>query len=188
VPTVTTPTIIVTTEPDPTTTIATTITDAPTTTIDPGETLAAEVEADLLEAFQFGRDASQDPFNATKEQAALDRCLGSIADGLAASLADFRARNYAIRPNRETPASVAVESSARLLGVDGDVAEVQICEVNSWVLVEIGAGPNGTDAIVNPDVIASRAAISMRQVDGIWLFEGSNLIDEWEGATECAAG
>ncbi len=57
-------------------------TSAPTTTLDPAAQLAAEVEADLLEAFRLGREASQDPFNAEKEQAALDRRLGVIADNL----------------------------------------------------------------------------------------------------------
>ena len=49
-----------------------------------------------------------------------------------------------------------------------DVAELQICEVDSWILVEVGAGPNGTDAIVNPDVIAYRSTVtSFGNVDGI---------------------
>jgi len=186
--TTTTPTVTATTEAEPTTTDAPTTTEAPTTTtIDAAQVLAAEVEADLLEAFRLGREASQDPFNASKEQAALERRLGAIADGLQGSLAEFRERNYAIRPNYITPASVVVESAPRFLGSDGEVAQVQICEVNSWILVEIGAGPNGTDAIVNPDVVASRATIFMRDVDGIWLFEGSSLIEEWEGVAECVA-
>ena len=39
----------------PTTTEAPTTTTAPPTTIDPAEALAAEVEADLLEAFRLGQ-------------------------------------------------------------------------------------------------------------------------------------
>jgi hypothetical protein len=150
--------------------------------------LAAQVEADLLEAFRLGREASQDPFNAEKEQAALDRRLGVIADNLSATLADYRAKNYAIRPNEDVPASVTVEGDPVFLGPNNEVAEVQICEVNSWILVEVGAGPNGTDAVVNPDVVAARSTVFMRNVDGAWLFEGGNEVGRWEGAAECPAG
>ena len=59
---------------------------------------------------------------------------------------------------------MTVEGRCDVLGRgQSDVAEVQICEVNSWILVEVGAGPNGTDAIVNPDVIASRSTVFLRK-------------------------
>ena len=48
---------------------------------------------------RLGREASQDPFNADKEAAALDRRLGVVRENFAAKLADYRTRNYAIRPN-----------------------------------------------------------------------------------------
>jgi hypothetical protein len=162
-------------------------TEAPTATTTPAQDLAAEVEADLLEAFRLGREASMDPFNAGKEQAALDRRLGMIAQSLSNSLADLRSKNYAIRPNPNVTASVVVESPPRFVGAESRVAEVQICEVNSWLLVEVGAGPNGTDAVVDPDVVSSRATIFMRNVDDVWRFEGSDLIEEWFGAEECAS-
>ena len=60
------PTVVETTSP-PTATDAVTSdppsTVAPTTTLDPAAALAAEVEADFLEAFRLGREAIQDPFN-----------------------------------------------------------------------------------------------------------------------------
>ncbi|MGA7758513.1 MAG: hypothetical protein WCA57_11790, partial [Ilumatobacteraceae bacterium] len=126
------------------TTSTTSSTDAPTTTLDPAATLAADVEADLLDAFRLGREASMDPFNAGKEAAAMDRRLGVIAENFAANLADYRARNYAIRENPTVPASVTVEVPASLVLDGADVAELQICEVDSWIVVEVGAGPNGT--------------------------------------------
>lgn len=171
----------------PTTTEPPTTTAAPTTTFDPADQLAAEVEADLLEAFRLGREAEKDPFDSEKERAALGRRLGVIAENLAAALADYRSQNYALRPNPDVAASVLVESRPIFLG-DGEVAEVQICEVNSWVLVEVGAGPNGADAIVNPDVLASRSVVFMRNVDGVWKFEGGNELQRWEGSTTCPAG
>jgi hypothetical protein len=168
----------------PSSTAATTTTStSPTTEV---EDRAAAVEADLLEAFRLGDEALQDPSDEQAEAAALDRRLGFIAERFAQTLAEYRTKNYAIRPNVDVPESVTVELPPTFLGADGEVAEVQICEINSWILVEVGAGPNGTDAVVNPDVIATRAMIFMRLIDGTWRFEGSNLIQEWFGADECA--
>jgi hypothetical protein len=169
----------------PTTTSTPPTTEAPTTTIDPNEALAAEVEADLLEALRLGREAEQDPFNAEKEAAALDRRLGVIAENFAATLADYRERNLAIRPNDDVPATVTVEGEPTFVGAAGDFAEVQVCEVNSWVLVEVGAGPDGADAIVNPDTVATRSTLFMRRVDETWRFEGASRLAEWDGAESC---
>jgi hypothetical protein len=185
----TTPAPVATTAatPAPTTTSAPPTTQAPTTTIDPAQTLAAEVEADLLEAFRLGREAWQDPFNQDKEQAALDRRLGVVRDDLAASLKDYRTRNYALRPNEVVPSSVTIEGSPEFPAASNDFAQVRVCEVNSWILVEVGAGPNGSDAIVNQDVIVTRSDVFMRNVDGVWKFEGGNEIREWQGLDECPA-
>lgn len=177
-------TVVETSAPTATTDPPTT-TAAPTTTLDPASVLAAEVEADFLEADRLGREASMDPFDADKEAAALERRLGVIRNNLAATLADYRANGYAIRANDTTPASITVEVPATLVVEGGDVAELQICEVDSWVLVEVGAGPNGSDAVVNDEVVASRAQIFMRDVDGLWKYEGGAVDAEWEGAASC---
>ena len=158
--TVVEPTVVETTSPPPATDPPTSdapstdpgTTITPSTTVDPAAALAAEVEADFLEADRLGREASMDPFDPEKEAAALDRRLGVIRDNLAATLADYRANNYAIRENPTTPPSITVEVPPALVVEGGDVAEMQICEVDSWVLVEVGAGPNGGDAIVNPEL------------------------------------
>jgi hypothetical protein len=184
----TVPATVAPTTAAPTTTSAPTTTQAPTTTIDPAVALAAEVEADFREADRLGREASMDPFDAEKEAAALDRRLGVIAETFASKLADWRDKNYALRENPDVPASITVEIPATLVLEGGDVAEMQICEVDSWVVVEVGAGPNGTEAIVNDEVVSYRTTIFMREGDGIWRIEGGNETARWEGAAECPAG
>lgn len=174
----------------PTTSTSTTApptTQATTTTIDPAQTLAAQVEADFREADRLGREASMDPFDAEKEAAALDRRLGFVRQNFAERLARYRTENLAIRENETIPATIVVEHPARLIPPSSDVIEMQVCEVDSWIVVEVGAGPNGTDAIVNPDVVAYRAQVFMRNVDGSWKYEGGNDLASWEGATSCPA-
>jgi hypothetical protein len=184
----TTPATVATTSAAPTTTRAPSTTQAPTTTIDPAEALAAEVEADFREADRLGREASMDPFDAEKEAAALERRLGVIAENLAARLAEWRELNYALRENPDVPASITVIGAPVFLGPNSDVVELQVCEVNSWILVEVGAGASGADAVVDPDVVTYWNEFLLRDVDGIWRIEGANELESFEGAAECSAG
>lgn len=182
-----------TTQPAPSTTAAaptttTTTTNAPTTTIDPAEALAAQVEADYREAIRLADEALKNPFDAEAEAAALDRRLGVVRENFADRLAQYREDNFAIRENEAVPAAITVEIAARLIPPSDDVVEMQVCEVDSWIVVEVGAGPDGTDGIVNPDVAAYRAQIFMRNVDGVWKYEGGNDLESWEGVTLCPAG
>ncbi len=123
-----------------------------------------------------------DPFDAEKEAAALERRLGVIAENFAAKLAEWRDLNYALRENPDVPASITVESPATLVLDGGDVAEMQICEVDPWMVVELGAGPNGSDAIVNDEVSAYRRRFFMRLIDGTWRFEGGIEIERVGGS------
>jgi hypothetical protein len=183
----TTPAPVATTAatPAPTTTSVPSTTQAPTTTIDPAQTLAAEVEADFREAIRLGDEALQEPFDAARAAAALDRRLGVVRENFAERLARYRTENLAIRQNETVPATIVVEQPARRIPPSDDVIEMQVCEVDSWIVVEVGAGPNGTDAVVNPDVVAYRAQIFMRNVDGIWRYEGGNDLASWEGVASC---
>jgi hypothetical protein len=176
------------TDSDPTTTPAPPTTEAPTTTLDPAQALAAQVEADYREAIRLGDEASRDPFDALREQAALDRRLGVVREKFADRLAHYRENNLAIRENETIPAKIVVEVPARLIAPSDDVIEMQVCEVDSWILVEVGAGPDGTDAVVNPDMASYRAQIFMRNVDGVWKYEGGNDLESWPGMTSCPAG
>lgn len=171
----------------PATTLASLTTQAPTTTIDPAVALAAQVEADFREADRLASEALQDPNNAEKEAAALDRRTGALADQLRETLAEFRQSDRAWRPNDLVPASLEVEVPAALVVDGADVAELVSCELNSWVVVEVGAGPDGTDAIVDSSVVAFRNSVLLRDVDGIWLVEGGTTLGRWEGADGCPA-
>lgn len=180
-------TVATTTEPDPTTTAAPTTTEAPTTTLDPAEALAAEVEADLRAGLDAARTAGVDPFDQAAEDEAIRLRTGFARENLETRLADWRVKNYAIRQNQHVPPSVTIETPARLLEDGADVAEVQICEVDSWILVEPGAGANGTDAVVGPDVLTYRTRVLLRRIDGTWKIEGADELGRWEGSTSCDA-
>jgi hypothetical protein len=164
---------------DPATTIA------PTTTLDPAATLAAEVEADLLEAFRLLNIGLQDPTNDEKRAAALDRFVGANREFIMDRFEEFRANGYAIRQSPSIEPVISIEVSAQLVKPSTDLVRVQICDVDSWITVEVGAGPNGTDAVVDPTLTAYRTTFFMRLVDDVWKVEGGEQVGEWQGAETC---
>jgi hypothetical protein len=185
-----TSTTVVTATTEATTTASTTqapttlppATEAPTTTIDLAEAFAADVEAALLETFRLTDEAFQDPTNDAKVEAALAGYTGANLDLIRSQLEDYEENNQEARPNPDVPAGTTIEAPARR---EGDLAILQVCEISPWVVVELGAGPNGSDAIVNADVYAYRSNYVMEQIDGRWLIAGGELIGEWVGGESC---
>ncbi len=167
------------------TTSAPPTTQAPTTTIDPAQTLAAEVEADLLEAFRLTDEAFQDPSDEAKVVAALDGYVGSNRDLVELQLSELRDLGRAARPNPDIVAEVLIEKPAVFVASPDDAALLQTCQVDSWIIVEPGAGPQGTDAIVNSDVTSYRSNFILILVDGQWRIRGSESLGEFPGASKC---
>jgi hypothetical protein len=188
--TVVRPTVVETTSPPPatdppSTDPATTI--APTTTLDPAATLAAEVEADFLEAFAALYEAVQDPGDDEKLSTALDWHVAPNRRFIADQLEEYRLNGWIARPNPDVNAVVVIEVPAILLDPSDDAAELQVCEVDSWIVVEPGAGPDGSDALVNDELNTYRSTYFVRRVDGRWLVEGSSEIGSWLGLKSCPA-
>ena len=181
------------TSPNVVTTVVSTTTDAPTTTalptttLDPTATLAAEVEADYRETIRRTDEAFMDPTNDDKVAAALDGYVGANREFLERRFIEFREKNWAARPNPNFPSWVDVEVPAELIPPSVDLAQVQICESDSLIVVEVGAGPNGGDAVVDNSVSAYRSTFFLRLVDGRWRSEGSKKLATWEGVATCAA-
>ena len=168
-----------------TTTEAPTTTAAPPTTIDPAEALAAEVEADFLEAFRLTDIAIQDPADDSKVAAALEWYRDSNRALIEQQLDDLRAAGRAARPNPQVEGLVVVESPAVLASSEENTAVLQACQVDSWIIVELGAGPNGSDAVVNPDITSYRSNFVLSKVDGHWRIRGSESLGEFPGESTC---
>jgi hypothetical protein len=183
----TTPAPVATTAatPAPTTTSVPSTTQAPTTTIDPAQTLAAEVEADLLETIRLTNEAFQDPANDEKVAAALDGYFKANRDFIEGRFDEFRINGWVATPNPEVAANVIIEQPAKLIPPSDDVVEIQVCEIDPWIVVEPGAGPHGTEAIVDAELYTYRSIFFLRDVDGSWLVEGRNEIGSWTGLSAC---
>jgi hypothetical protein len=168
------------------TTTTTTTTPAPTTTLDP---LAVE-EVAVTEAARQARLARLNvlvnPGDAAAV-AALDQyyVAGSPAraevDG---SLMDLETEGWAVRPNPDVPEALTVEE----ITFDGHTnAALVVCIIDSGIVYEPGAGPDGGDAIVNDIIYAYRSEYLMSKVDGSWKLVDVIGVEEWQGVTECPA-
>jgi hypothetical protein len=170
----------------PTTTVPVpTTTTAPTTTIDPAIELAAQVEADFREAIRLTSEAFQDPANDENVAAALDGYLGVNRDFIQGRFDEFRTNGWVATPNPEVAADVIIEGPAKLIPPSDDVVEMQVCEIDPWIVVEPGGGPDGTEAIVDAELYTYRSIFFLRNVDGRWLVEGRNEIGSWTGLSAC---
>lgn len=183
-------TIASTTDPsttDATTSTSATTTEATTTTIDPADAFAADVEADLLETVELKNLAIQSPSDMQAVEAALAGFTGGNLEYIRAQLEEYRSKGWVARANDSVEYMLTIEQRAQPNGGQPDSAVVQVCEIDPWIIVEPGAGPGGSDAIVNDDVYAYRSLFVLELVDGRWLIRGSDPIGEWTGVTECPA-
>jgi len=162
-----------------------TTTRAPTTTIDPAEVFAAEVEADFRRARELELLASMDPTDEEAVDAALDARIGPDREALADYFEELLSHGRAIRPNPLVVGSTTIESPAGLVLEDSGVVELQECEVDPWILVEVTGAPDGSDAIVDDGVYAYRRVVILRMTDDGWRIEGARILGQWSGATEC---
>jgi hypothetical protein len=171
-----------TTTAAPTTTGApptTTSTLAPTTTQDPAEALAAEVEAAYLEAVELRYAAAMDPGNAIAIERALERRTGPSRSVLADELRDLAARRLRIVESESEPPQTIIEQVS--IGDDHVVATVKACVIDSWILVETGAGPSGSDAIVDDSVASYRSIAELKLADGVWRISSIAEEGAWLG-------
>jgi hypothetical protein len=100
----------------------------------------------------------------------------------------LRSNGWRSRENPDVPSTTTVEGEVELLdGPPATRAQLTVCTIDSGVVFEPGGAPDGSDTIVNDEIIARRNRITMVLEDGAWkVFEGEN-IGTWNGATTCPA-
>lgn len=173
------------TEPPVTTTSTTTTTIAPTTTFDPAEELARQVEADYREGLRLIRVAQQDVGNPDAVAAALSYVSGESRAAVESSFEDFRQNGLRILPEPIVDPTITIEEGpTQVEGLPGTV-ELTACEIDPWILVETGAGPGGSDAIVDDEVYAYRNQAWLESDGGRWVVSSSTEVGRWVGAQEC---
>ncbi len=165
-----------------TTTTTTTTSVAPTTTEDPAAALAAEVEAAYLEAVELRYAALSDPTDSDAETAALERYVDPMRRTVEESIAEMRSLGFGAMPNPTVAWSASVEG---LPSLDDTTAVLVSCTIDPWIVVEIGAGPAGSDAVVDDNVYLYRNRVTLHRTAAGWRVAEIEELGFWTGLEEC---
>jgi hypothetical protein len=178
----------VTTTAAPTTALSST-TDAPTPPPGPETSLAPDetdaVVAAYLAAWRAYKDALRSPSDEGRVEVIRRTRTGPSLERALSNVELYRSRGYESRPSAHIEDRATVETAPMPLG-NGRYA-LTVCETDASVVVEPGAAPDGSDALVNDEVVARRIEVVVVASSTGYLLENGTLLQEWNGASECAA-
>ncbi len=150
-------------------------------TTDPDTLAVVGALYSYLDAFATART---DPNNAALEAAAAATTTGEMTTVVADTLAQLRERGQASRINATVlDRHEIIEFS---IGVDGDLAALDACWINTNTLVQVGAEADGSDKIVSEGVTSYTASYSFMRVGERWLVSGRDLFDEFPDQEGCS--
>lgn len=101
------------------------------------------------------------------------------------SLSELRRNGWKVRPNPAARETVTVESIDLGDGPPYREAMVTVCNVGTSVVYEPGGSPDGSDVIVNDEIVARRNRTAYVVEDGRWKLKTGYSLGEWNGETEC---
>ena len=170
------------------TTSTTTTTLAPTTTIDQiaitkqavADAAVASREAYLYAVYNLDAPDALQRLEATT-------AAGSDSFALAMdNIEMLRTNRWRVRPNPEVPSALTIEGEVELLdGPSATTAEVPVCVVSAGIVYEPEAAPDGSDTIVNDEVVARRSRMTFVLEEGVWKVSKAVGLGEWNGAAAC---
>ncbi|MFV0258026.1 MAG: hypothetical protein ACK5PP_06220 [Acidimicrobiales bacterium] len=160
----------------PTTTLAT------TTTTDPAEAAAAAA----LARTEAWIECAEDPQVCDPVAALSPTTAGDSLDRLVAVIEEWAVEGWVSRPNPNAP---PVHTEIVSAAIDSDHpthADVRVCQVDTGMVVDLGAGPGGEDVIVNDVISTNIADLDVRLGDDeVWRVYDLHMVERLEGATEC---
>lgn len=180
------------TEPEATTTTVPTTTTtsttvAPTTTLDEAA-LLAEAEAAYLEAFEVGKEVIRNPDNPDNDELLREHFTDGNLEKALENLRLTIEGNFVSERNSANPSFVEIIEPAEFLDESQTTAVMTVCEFNSDKLYEIGAAPDGTDALVRDDPVSFLFVTRMELIDGQWKSKTGGEADEIRSEEEqCSA-
>lgn len=100
----------------------------------------------------------------------------------------LRSKGWLARPNPDVADTSTVEGEVQLLdGPPATKAQATVCTISAGVIYKPGAAPDGSDLIVNDEVVARRELVTMVLQDGAWKAEEGTNLGTWNGRSDCPA-
>jgi len=158
-------------------------TEAPTTTIDTEAQFAAAEQA-YLDAYDAYFAAARDPANPALRDEIERLYTGPSLEFAINQLDGFVRQNWVARP-AEKPSTAIILLAPQFLPDRTDIVELVSCEINAERFVEVGAAPDGSDALVNDEVAVVRVLIRIELVDGQWKAQSGETLAELATPEDC---
>jgi hypothetical protein len=176
-------------EPTTTTDAATTTvvetTAAPPTTVDDEARLRAAEQA-YIESWEAYHAAILDPSDPELRAEVERTYMGGNLEVAVMALDGFVEADYVARVNPDVPAQVSLLNPAMFVPGETDLVDLIACEINSEWYYEVGARPDGGDALVRDEVVAVRLLVRIRWANGAWKSESGEVVASDAGDEECS--
>jgi hypothetical protein len=173
-----------TTTPDSVTTTAVETTSAPPTTVDDGARLRTAEQA-YIAAWEATWNVFRDPRNAELREDAESRYTDANLEQLVENIDSLVEDGYTASPSPTAPASATIAGPARFINDERTMVDLVVCEVNTDWFFEVGAAPDGSDALLRDEPVAVLIVARVELVGGDWKPRGGDVLSEVFGAETC---
>ncbi len=89
------------------------------------------------------------------------------------------------RPHPELQPRVEVVGAVRFIDDELTFADLIVCEFNPEAEVEVGAAPDGSDALVRDDVFTVKNVQEFKLIEGRWVLTAGDAISAVVGDVGC---
>lgn len=159
--------------------------DDPPAAVSVDEAVADDVAAAATRAWSLLNEARLDPTDATKRSAAVAAYTGKSQDTVTELLSTYGVTGQVSRTDEAAPATLVPYPDTVTLSADGQEATIEVCEVDSNILVQPGMAEDGGDVVVDDESATLQLMLTLRLVDGEWLEAEGEILDREAGATSC---
>ena len=153
------------------------------TTLDADAQLAAAEQA-YLDAFDAYIAAARDPANPDLRANIEALYTGPNLEFTISQLDSFVEQNWVARPGEE-PSRTMILESPQFLPDRVDLVELVACEIDAEVFVELGAAPDGSDALVSDRIVVRRGLTRLELVDDQWKSRSGEVLAEIADPEDC---
>lgn len=149
------------------------------------DAVADDVAAAATRAWSLLNEARLDPTDANKRSAAVAAYTGKSQDTVTELLSTYGVTGQASRTDEAAPATLVPYPDTVMISAEGDEATIEVCEVDSNILVQPGMAEDGGDVVVDGEAATLQLTLTLRLVDGDWLEADGEIVDREAGVTSC---